>query len=133
MSAAAARTRALRDWEQSHPGIDYDRNVFHREMVPRLKAVKLANNMDLAGISQGFASDVRRGEIRAACVTWPALAALVGASTRSLPGCCALRSRRTPPATHPSESNYQLRLGCLEDTGDRIVEDCVELLVGLVN
>ena len=27
----------------------------------------------------------------------------------------------------------QLRLGCLQDTADRLVEDSVELLVGLVN
>ncbi len=33
----------------------------------------------------------------------------------------------------PGRSKDELRLGCLADPGDRLIEDGVELLVGLVN
>ncbi len=46
---------------------------------------------------------------------------------------CAAPSAWAIPVTYQEQLHHELRLGCLEDTGDRFVEDGVELLVGLLN
>lgn len=78
-AAISSRKRALREWDEAHPGAAYDPAYFHREVLPRLKPIKLAQIMEAAGVSKGFALDIRRGRYSPHVSTWPALAKLVGA------------------------------------------------------
>jgi hypothetical protein len=77
-AAIAARKRALRDWENAHPDAAYDPELFRREILPRLKRVKLADIMEAAGISKSYASQVRAGTYTPHVSTWEALARLAG-------------------------------------------------------
>jgi CRISPR-associated protein Cas1 len=77
-AAISARKRALRDWEQGHPEVIYDPDLYRREILPRLQGVKLTDIAQAAGISKGFASNVRAGKYVPHVSTWAALAALVG-------------------------------------------------------
>jgi CRISPR-associated endonuclease Cas1 len=74
--AIAARKRALREWDEANPGVEYDPDYFRREILPRLSAVKLADIMAAAGISKGYASQVRAGKFTPHVSTWPTLDAL---------------------------------------------------------
>ncbi len=77
-AAIAARKRALREWEDSHPGVDYDPDYFRREILPRLAGVKLADIMVAAGVSKSYASTIRAGRFTPHVSTWEALARLSG-------------------------------------------------------
>ncbi|MGO9457236.1 MAG: hypothetical protein ACLP62_09330 [Acidimicrobiales bacterium] len=55
-------TRAIPAWEEANPDIDYDTDLFRREILPWLASVKLAEIMAAAGISKGYASNVRAGK-----------------------------------------------------------------------
>ena len=76
-AAISARKRALREWEEANPGVAYDPDLFRREILPGLATVKLADIMAAAGISKGYASDVRAGKFTPHVSTWEALADLV--------------------------------------------------------
>jgi hypothetical protein len=56
----------------------YDPDLYRREILPRLQGVKLTDIAQAAGISKGFASNVRAGKYVPHVSTWAALAALVG-------------------------------------------------------
>lgn len=77
--AITARKRALREWDEAHPRTVHDSDYFRREVLPRLATVKLSEIMAAAGISKGFASDIRRGRYQPHVSAWAALARLVGA------------------------------------------------------
>jgi hypothetical protein len=76
-AAIAARKRALRQWEESHPDADRDPDVFRREILPGLQGVRLSEIVEAAGISKAFASQVRAGSYTPHLSTWEALSALV--------------------------------------------------------
>jgi CRISPR-associated protein Cas1 len=80
-AAIAARKRALREWEEAHPGVDYDPDYFRRELLPRLARVKLADIVEVAGVSKSYASQIRAGKFTPHVATWAALARLVGSSS----------------------------------------------------
>jgi len=61
-AAIAARKRALREWEESHPEAVFDPDLFRREILPGLQGVRLSEIMEAAGISKGYASQVRAGK-----------------------------------------------------------------------
>ena len=75
-SAIAARKRALREWEDFHPGVTFDRAIFKREILPGLANVKLVDIMNAAGISKSYASQVRSGECTPHVSTWEKLKAI---------------------------------------------------------
>jgi CRISPR-associated endonuclease Cas1 len=77
-AAIAARKRALREWDETHPGMDYDPDYFAREILSRLATVKLADIMKAAGISKGYASQIRAGKYTPHMSTWGQLAMLTG-------------------------------------------------------
>jgi hypothetical protein len=79
-AAIAARKRKLREWEAAHPGVNYDPEFYHREVLPSLRRVKLTDIMEAAGCSKSSASEVRAGSYAPHVSTWSALAALAGAS-----------------------------------------------------
>lgn len=59
--AIAARKKAVREWEETNPGLSYDPGLFRREVLPRLAVCKLTEIMAASGCSKGSASDIRRG------------------------------------------------------------------------
>ena len=69
----ASRKRQLSDWETAHPGVAYDRELFRREILPRLAGVKLSEIMVAASCSKAYASDIRRGKPQPHVSTWSAL------------------------------------------------------------
>jgi CRISPR-associated endonuclease Cas1 len=77
-AAIAARKRALRQWEDAHPGVAYDPSYFQREILPRLVDVKLRDIMETAGVSKSYASAIRSGKHTPHVSAWVALANLVG-------------------------------------------------------
>ena len=56
----------------------YDPELFRREILPRLAAVKLMDIAEAAGCSKASALDIRRGKWTPHVSTWAALAKLVG-------------------------------------------------------
>jgi hypothetical protein len=56
--------------------VEYDPDYFRREILPRLQGVKLSEIMAAAGISKGYASNVRAGKFTPHLSTWAALAKL---------------------------------------------------------
>jgi len=58
--------------------VAYDPDLFAREILPGLAKVKLADIMEAAGISKGYASQVRAGKFTPHVSTWGAIALLVG-------------------------------------------------------
>jgi CRISPR-associated endonuclease Cas1 len=78
--AISARKRALREWDEANPGVEYDPDFFRREILPALRGVKLADIMAAAGISKGYASQVRAGRFTPHVSTWHALARSAGVS-----------------------------------------------------
>ncbi len=79
-AAIAARKRALTEWERANPGVSYDPELFRREILPRLRTVKLSEIVEAIGCSKSSASDIRRGKWTPHVSTWAALARLVGIS-----------------------------------------------------
>jgi hypothetical protein len=71
--AIAARKKALREWDEANPGLEYDPGYFRREILPGLQGVKLSEIAAAAGISKGYASNVRTGKYVPHFSTWPAL------------------------------------------------------------
>jgi CRISPR-associated endonuclease Cas1 len=72
-AAIAARKKALREWDEAHPDVAYDPELFRREILPRLATVKLADIMEAAGVSKAYASTIRTGKITPHVSTWEAL------------------------------------------------------------
>ncbi len=77
-AAIAARKRALSEWDKANPDTVYDPELFRREILPRLSAVKLSEIIAAAGCSKAYASDIRRGKWMPHVSTWVALSELVG-------------------------------------------------------
>jgi len=50
----ATPERALSEWDKANPGAVYDRELFRREIVPRLGTVKLSEIAEAAGCSKAF-------------------------------------------------------------------------------
>ena len=90
--AIASRKRALR--ERGDAGLpEYcDPAWYRREVLPRLAEVKLAQIMEAAGCSKGFASVVRMGRSTPHVSTWRALAALAGIEIAGADARCAAGS-----------------------------------------
>jgi CRISPR-associated endonuclease Cas1 len=72
-AAIAARKRALTEWERANPGVSYDPELFRREILPRLRTVKLSEIVEAIGCSKASASDIRRGKRTPHVSTWTAL------------------------------------------------------------
>jgi len=85
-AAISARKRALTEWEQANPGVDYDPELFRLEILPRLRTVKLSEIVDAIGCSKASASDMRRGRRTPHVSTWAALAALTVSASRATLG-----------------------------------------------
>jgi len=77
-AAIAARKRAFAEWDKANPGAVYDPELFRREILPRLAAVKFTEIAEAAGCSKAYASDIRRGKRTPHVSTWKALGKLVG-------------------------------------------------------
>lgn len=77
-AAIASRKRALKEWETAHPGAVYDPDYFSRDLLPKLKEVKLVEIAKAASCSKAYASDIRSGKYTPHLSTWQALGALVG-------------------------------------------------------
>ncbi|MHB1774995.1 MAG: CRISPR-associated endonuclease Cas1 [Acidimicrobiales bacterium] len=75
--AIASRKRALRERGAAGLPEHCDRDWYRWEILPRLAGVKLAQIMEAAGCSKGFASVIRSGKSTPHVSTWPALAKLV--------------------------------------------------------
>jgi hypothetical protein len=58
--------------------VNYDPDLFRREILPQLAGVKLAEIMEAADASKAYASTIRSGKITPHVSTWRSLAALVG-------------------------------------------------------
>jgi CRISPR-associated endonuclease Cas1 len=72
-AAIASRKRALREWETAHPDVEFDPEMFRREILPGLGAVKLAEIVEAIGCSKGYASVIRSGKQTPHVSTWAAL------------------------------------------------------------
>ena len=66
--------RALSEWDKANPDAIYDPELFRREILPRLRTVKLSAIVEAAGCSKASASDIRRGKWTPHVSTWGALA-----------------------------------------------------------
>jgi hypothetical protein len=71
----------LREWDEANPGVEYDPDYFRREILPGLQGVKLADIMAAAGISKGYASNVRAGKYTPHVSTWTRLRELARNTT----------------------------------------------------
>ena len=78
MGQAIAARKSARRVVRANPGLDYDPELFRRDIVPRLRTVKLSAIVEATGMSKSYASQVRAGEWTPNVATWPALAQLVG-------------------------------------------------------
>lgn len=76
-AAIASRKRALREWEEANPTVEYDPELFQREILPGLVGVKLAEIVEAIGFSKSYASGIRAGKQTPHVSTWGALAGLV--------------------------------------------------------
>jgi hypothetical protein len=56
------RKRELQEWDAAHPGSIADPAVFVREILPGLQGVPLSELARATGLSQGYLSQIRRGE-----------------------------------------------------------------------
>ncbi len=74
----ASRLRALREWEEAHPGEVPDQERFTRDILPGLATVPLSAILAATGCSKAAASGWRRGKHTPHVSTWPALAQLGG-------------------------------------------------------
>ena len=77
--AIVARKRALAEWDKANPDTLYDPELFRRQILPRLSAVKLSEIAEAAGCSNAYASDIRRGKRTPHVSKWRALAEACGA------------------------------------------------------
>jgi len=77
-AAIAARKQALAEWDRANPGVAYDREMFRRDILPKLATIPLAEIARAAGCSKAYASDIRRGKWTPHVSTWKALSKLVG-------------------------------------------------------
>jgi hypothetical protein len=80
-AAITARKRAQAEWDAANPGTVYDRELFRREILPKLQTVRLSEIADTAGCSKASASDIRRGKWAPHVSTWAALSFLAGFAT----------------------------------------------------
>jgi hypothetical protein len=81
-AAIAARKRALSEWDKTNPGALYDPELFRREILPRLRTVKLSEIVEATGLSKSYASQVRAGKFTPHDSTWSALDRLAGAEAK---------------------------------------------------
>ena len=72
--------RSLAEWEQANPGTVHDPEWFRRDVLPRLASVKLSEIVEVTGLLEGVASDIRRGKWTPHVSTWPALVGVLGAA-----------------------------------------------------
>jgi len=80
-AAISAQRRALAEWTQANPRVSYDPNLFRRNILPRLRTVKLSEIVESIGCSKASASDIRRGKRTPHVSTWQALTELVDAES----------------------------------------------------
>jgi len=57
--------------------VTYDPEVFQREILPRLRTMKLSEIVEATGCSKASASDIRRGKRTPHVSTWAALTKVV--------------------------------------------------------
>jgi CRISPR-associated endonuclease Cas1 len=79
-AAIASRKRALREWDAAHPDIEFDPEMYRRDILPGLAGVKLVQIVEAIGCSKGYASVIRSGKQTPHVSTWSALGELVAAS-----------------------------------------------------
>jgi hypothetical protein len=60
-----------------HGDDPYDPELFRREILPRLRTVRLSEIVEATGMSKAFASQVRAGKFTPHVSTWTAFAGLV--------------------------------------------------------
>ena len=72
------------EWDKANPGVNYDPELFRRDILPRLQSVKLSDIAEAAGCCKASASDIRRGKWAPHVSAWPALAAMVDLDLREL-------------------------------------------------
>jgi len=77
-AAIATRKKAQQQWTDTHQVESCDPEYFHREILPGLAKVTLAEIMAATGISKAFASQVRAGKFTPHVSTWPAIGRLIG-------------------------------------------------------
>jgi hypothetical protein len=70
-----ARVEVRRAWEQEH-GTQYDRQVFAREILPRLTEATLPQMMRATGLTSGYCWKIRKGQRVPHPMYWAALQAL---------------------------------------------------------
>jgi len=78
-AAITARKRAQAEWDAANPGTVYDRELFRREILPKLQTVRLSEIAEAIGCSRASACDIRRGKRTphvSTCATLAALAAI---------------------------------------------------------
>jgi hypothetical protein len=56
------RRGELREWMVAHPGTIADPDLFKREILPMIQGVPLSDLVRATGLSQGYLSQIRRGE-----------------------------------------------------------------------
>ena len=72
--------RPLAEWEQANPGTVHDPEWFRSDVLSRLASVKLSEIVEVTGLLEGVASDIRRGKWTPHVSTWPALVGVLGAA-----------------------------------------------------
>ncbi len=82
-AAIAARKRAFSEWDKANPNRVYDPELFRRDILPRLAALKLSEITGAIGCSKASASDIRRGKWTPHVGMWSALARLARVEIRS--------------------------------------------------
>jgi hypothetical protein len=97
--------------EQGNPDTIYDPELFRREMLPRLAAVKLSGIIEAPGCSKAYASDIRRGKWTPHVSTWAALAELVDAVVESAAQGADTRAYRGDGVASRSDSLAEFTLG----------------------
>ena len=61
--------------------MDYDPDLFRRDILPMLRTAKLSEIVEAIGCSKASASDIRRGKRTPHVSTWGPLAALAAVKT----------------------------------------------------
>ncbi|MHB8246867.1 MAG: hypothetical protein ACYDGN_16265 [Acidimicrobiales bacterium] len=77
-AAIAARKAALRAWSDTAGEVGYDPDWWTREILPRLRSVRLAEIMDAAPCCKATASSWRNGHTTPHVAVWQVLGELVG-------------------------------------------------------
>jgi len=67
----------MTEWEEANPDLAYDPDLFRRELLPKLRHVRLADIARAAGCFKAYASDIRSRRYMPHVSAWQALAAIV--------------------------------------------------------